>query len=155
MASPFHFNAEDPKDLIDPAINGTVGILKSTQKNNPNVKRIVITSSVAAIMDSRKKPPHEFTEKDWNDFSTAEIEEKGKDAAAGDKYRGELILKLERRRKGRKPTDRMIASKTLAEQALWKFVKEEKPSWDAATINPSLVRPFFRKVVRCRSKLRL
>lgn len=31
------------------------------------------------------------------------------------------------------------ASKTLAEKAFWKFIKEEKPSFDGATINPPLV----------------
>jgi hypothetical protein len=27
----------------------------------------------------------------------------------------------------------------LAEQAFWKFIKDEKPSFDGATINPPLV----------------
>lgn len=42
-ASPFHMQADDPKELFDPAINGTVGVLKSIQKNNPKVQRVVIT----------------------------------------------------------------------------------------------------------------
>jgi nucleoside-diphosphate-sugar epimerase len=41
-ASPFHFNATDvKKDLLDPAINGTIGILKAIKKNAPMVKRVV------------------------------------------------------------------------------------------------------------------
>ena len=41
-ASPFHWNATDvKKDLLDPAINGTIGILKATKKNAPMVKRVV------------------------------------------------------------------------------------------------------------------
>lgn len=31
------------------------------------------------------------------------------------------------------------ASKTLAEQAFWKFLKDEKTSFDGVTINPPLV----------------
>lgn len=42
-ASPFHFDADEPKELFEPAVNGTVGVLKSVQKNNPNVQRVVIT----------------------------------------------------------------------------------------------------------------
>lgn len=118
MASPFHFNADEPEELIRPAVNGTVGILKSAKKNNPKVKRVVITSSVAAIMDSTAKPPVTFTEADWNPVSIKECEEKGRDAAPGDKYR---------------------ASKTLAEKAFWKYIEDEKPSFDGATINPPLV----------------
>jgi len=118
MASPFHFNADEPEELIRPAVNGTVGILKSAKKNNPKVKRVVITSSVAAIMDSTAKPPKTFTEADWNPISIKECEEKGRDAAPGDKYR---------------------ASKTLAEKAFWKYIDDEKPSFDGATINPPLV----------------
>src|SRR5205807_1506969 len=42
VASPFHFNATDPKtELIDPAVNGTLGILKATKAFAPTVKKIV------------------------------------------------------------------------------------------------------------------
>ena len=41
-ASPFHFNVTDTKkDLLDPAIIGTTGILKSVKEHAPTVKRIV------------------------------------------------------------------------------------------------------------------
>ncbi len=41
-ASPFHFNITDTKkDLLDPAIIGTTGILKAIKKNAPSVKRVV------------------------------------------------------------------------------------------------------------------
>lgn len=76
LASPFYVtDVKDPKELIDPAVKGTTGILKSIQKNkcvqaalggysssnsyvSPKIKRVVITSSVAAIMcPISKKPP--------------------------------------------------------------------------------------------------
>lgn len=41
-ASPFHFNVTDiKKDLLDPAIIGTTGILRAIKKNAPTVKRVV------------------------------------------------------------------------------------------------------------------
>ena len=41
-ASPFHFKVEDPhKDLINPAVNGTLSVLKSALKNGDKVQRIV------------------------------------------------------------------------------------------------------------------
>lgn len=41
-SSPFHFNVTDiKKDLLDPAIIGTTGLLKAIQKSAPTVKRVV------------------------------------------------------------------------------------------------------------------
>lgn len=41
-SSPFHYNVSDvKKDLLDPAINGTTGILKAITQNAPTVKRVV------------------------------------------------------------------------------------------------------------------
>ncbi len=39
---------------LDPAIIGTTGLLKAIKKNTPTVKRVVITSSFAAIIDAAK-----------------------------------------------------------------------------------------------------
>ncbi|TXT08613.1 hypothetical protein VHUM_02741 [Vanrija humicola] len=128
-ASPFHLKADDPDELIKPAVNGTVGILDSIKKNNPNVKRVVITSSVAAILDDDIPKPHTYEEDHWNAYSVREVKEKGRDATPGDKYR---------------------ASKTLAEQAFWKWIEDNKPSWDGAAIHPSLVRATFLRSLRPR-----
>ena len=41
-ASPFHFNVTDiKKDLLNPAVIGTTGILESAKKHAPTVKRVV------------------------------------------------------------------------------------------------------------------
>lgn len=41
-SSPYHYNVSDvKKDLLDPAINGTTGILKAITQNAPTVKRVV------------------------------------------------------------------------------------------------------------------
>ncbi|RSH88686.1 methylglyoxal reductase (NADPH-dependent) gre2 [Saitozyma podzolica] len=119
-ASPFYTsNVKDPQELIGPAVKGTTGVLKSIQKHNPNVQRVVITSSVAAVMSTDSKPaPYIYTEKDWNEDSIPHVEKNGLESNGGESYR---------------------ASKTLAEQAFWKFIEDEKLSWDGATINPPLV----------------
>lgn len=65
-ASPFHFNVTDPvKDLLDPAIKGTTGILKAIRAYAPTVKRVVITSSFAAIINA-KQHAKEYSEENWN-----------------------------------------------------------------------------------------
>jgi nucleoside-diphosphate-sugar epimerase len=57
VASPFHFNVTDhQKDFYEPAIHGTTGILKEAAKEK-SVKRVVITSSFAAVVNPAKYPP--------------------------------------------------------------------------------------------------
>lgn len=64
-ASPYHFNSKDnKKELLDPAINGTVGLLNAVHQNAPTVKRVVITSSSAAILD-QSQPTKIYSEDDW------------------------------------------------------------------------------------------
>ncbi|KAJ5825105.1 NAD-dependent epimerase/dehydratase [Penicillium robsamsonii] len=111
-ASPFHFNVQDPvKDFLDPAIKGTTGILKAIKEYAPNVKRVVITSSYAAMVNG-KQHPKVYSEKEWNPLTWEEAMDHSQ------VYRG---------------------SKTFAEKAAWAFVEKEKPNFDIATINPPLV----------------
>ena len=64
-ASPFHYNVTDvQKEMLDPAINGTVGILKAIKKNAPSVKRVVITSSFAAMLTPGKPAGSVYSEVD-------------------------------------------------------------------------------------------
>ena len=112
-ASPFHFNIVDPqKDLIDPAVMGTTGILKALKEKAPSVRRVAITSSFAAIVNP-KGHPKKYDESIWNPVTLEE--------ALGDKftaYRG---------------------SKTLAEKAAWDFMENEKPSFQLSTLCPPFV----------------
>ena len=115
-ASPFHFNVTDvQKDLLDPAIIGTTGILKSIKKNAPSVKHVVITSSFAAIVDGSKGfwPGHSYSEDDWNPMTLEDAKEN--------------------------PMMGYRASKTFAEKAAWDFIEKEKPSFTLSTINPPMV----------------
>lgn len=69
IASPFF--AEEPKhedDFIIPARDGSLRVLKAAK--NAGVKRVVLTSSFAAIGYSNNDQDHLFTEADWTDPNT-------------------------------------------------------------------------------------
>ncbi|KAL1961374.1 hypothetical protein VTO42DRAFT_102 [Malbranchea cinnamomea] len=113
-ASPFHFRVTDvQKDLLDPAINGTVGLLRAIKRSAPTVKRVVVTSSFAAIIDPAKEPTFTFSEEHWNPVTL--------EMAASNPVHG------------------YRASKTFAEKAAWKFVEDEKPNFTLSTVNPPVV----------------
>lgn len=72
VASPYQLNVQDPeRDLLVPAIEGTLNILRYAAKE-PSVKKIAITSSFAAVTDFTKggpnRPGYTYTEQDWNPF---------------------------------------------------------------------------------------
>ncbi|KAI0882638.1 NAD(P)-binding protein [Annulohypoxylon maeteangense] len=116
-ASPFHFNWKDARtELLDPAIEGTNSVLRAIKKHAPGVKRVVLTSSFAAIISEANlaNPNKTFSEADWNPSTY----EDGLTGSPATSYR---------------------VSKTLAEKAAWDFVKDEKPSFDLATICPPMV----------------
>ncbi|XP_062174161.1 phenylacetaldehyde reductase-like isoform X1 [Alnus glutinosa] len=109
-ASPFYHNVTDPQaELIDPALKGTLNVLRSCAKV-PTVKRVVITSSMAAVaFNGKSLAPDVIIDETW--FSDPAVCEKSKSW-----YR---------------------LSKTLAEEAAWKFAKEY--GIDMVVINPGLV----------------
>ncbi|TFK50045.1 D-lactaldehyde dehydrogenase [Heliocybe sulcata] len=118
-ASPVTMAADDPKELIEPAVNGAVGILASALKHGSSVKRIVVTSSFSAVIPF-PSPPVTITEALWNDAAVKDCEENGRNA---------------------KPMSKYAASKTLAERAVWAFHKEHKSkvTWDVTVINPPFI----------------
>lgn len=68
MASPYVMNVSDPKrDLVDPAVQGTLSMLRAAAAR-PRVRRVVVTSSMAAITD--QPDGRVLTEEDWNDKSS-------------------------------------------------------------------------------------
>ncbi|KAK8593820.1 hypothetical protein V6N12_045893 [Hibiscus sabdariffa] len=109
-ASPFYLNIKDPQaEMLDPAVKGTLNVLRSCAKV-PSIKRVVITSSIAAVVyNGRPLGPDVVVDETW--FSDPTFCEKSK-----------LWYML---------------SKTLAEEAAWKFTKEN--GIDMVTINPGLV----------------
>lgn len=53
-ASPYQLHVEDPvKDFLDPAIKGTTGLLQSILAHATSVRRVVITSSSAAVINPK------------------------------------------------------------------------------------------------------
>lgn len=68
-ASPYIVTAKDPqRDLVDPALNGTKNVLASCSRN-PQLKKVVVTSSLAAITEQPENG-HVYTEEDWNTTSS-------------------------------------------------------------------------------------
>jgi len=116
-ASPFHFNVTNvQKDLLDPAIIGTTGLLSAIKNHAPSVKRVVITSSFASIINASKGnswTTHTYSESDWNPITATEAIQN--------------------------PSNGYRASKTFAEKAAWEFVEREKPNFTIATMCPPLV----------------
>ncbi len=56
---------KDASELIETARQGTLNVLSAAQ--TVGVKRVVLTSSVAAVMGSKKISEHTYTEDDWSD----------------------------------------------------------------------------------------
>ncbi|WVF71791.1 hypothetical protein IAT40_006599 [Kwoniella sp. CBS 6097] len=114
-ASPVTFAAERPEDLFEPSVKGTIGVLNSIMKNNPNVGRVVYTSSSGTVNDPEMPCPVRYDETSWNVVSVGVCERLGAKADGGHKYR---------------------ASKVLAEKAFWKLLEDQKPAFDGVTIHP-------------------
>ncbi len=110
-ASPFALNVKDPqKDLVDPAKLGTRNVLEEVNRQ-PSVKRVVLTSSCAAIYsdnaDCEQATGGMLNEADWNTTSSLRHQP-------------------------------YSYSKTIAEKVAWEIVKRQS-RWDLVVINPSLV----------------
>ncbi len=68
MASPYVINVKNPqRDLVDPAVMGTLSLLQAAARN-PRVTRVVVTSSMVALTD--EPDGRVLTEADWNTKST-------------------------------------------------------------------------------------
>lgn len=124
VASPYVLTAKNNKrDIIDPAVNMTRNVLEAALKAEnkakaagvtPQLKRIVVTSSFAAILNPLKgieKRNYTYTDKDWQPIQYA--------------FLGTFYSPLA-----------YLISKTLAEKSVWTFLEQHKPSFDAATVNP-------------------
>ncbi|KAI0134688.1 hypothetical protein BJ170DRAFT_212207 [Xylariales sp. AK1849] len=107
-ASPYHMNVVDPvKDFLDPAIKGTTGVLKSVKAHAPTVKRVVITSSSAAMVNPRSHAKV-YDETYWAPVTWDDAMD---------------------------PRNTYRCSKVFSERAAWAFIADEKPKFDLAVIN--------------------
>ncbi|HZE38897.1 MAG TPA: aldehyde reductase [Stackebrandtia sp.] len=63
---------KDPDELVRPAVDGTLRVLNAAAAA-PSVKRVVLTSSIAAIAAGRDpKSEHRCTEDDWSNLDNCE-----------------------------------------------------------------------------------
>ncbi|HUS96619.1 MAG TPA: aldehyde reductase [Hyphomicrobiaceae bacterium] len=108
LASPFPL--VDPRnrdELIAPARDGALRVLKAAR--NAGVRRVVLTSSMAAVCYGAGDPPDRaMTEDDWTDPD-------------------------------RPGLTAYLASKTIAERAAWDWLAAEGGGLELAVINPGLV----------------
>ncbi|KAL6977726.1 hypothetical protein U1Q18_026515 [Sarracenia purpurea var. burkii] len=109
-ASPVLLSVSNPQaELIEPAVKGTLNVLRSCTKV-PSIKRVVVTSSMAAVLfNPRPLNPDVVIDETW--FSDPVYCEETKQW--------------------------YHLSKTLAEDAAWKFARENRI--DLVTINPGFV----------------
>ncbi|MED6199532.1 hypothetical protein PIB30_076812 [Stylosanthes scabra] len=65
-ASPVKFTFKDPQaELVDPAVKGTLNVVKSCAKS-PSVKKVVLTSSIATLLYNRKpRTPDVVVDETW------------------------------------------------------------------------------------------
>lgn len=114
VASPFPLAApRNKEELIRPAVDGTLHVLRAAAAAQPKPKRVVVTSSFAAIGYGQKSDPnHPFNEDNWTVSDDPE-----------------------------NPIDAYTESKFLAERAAWDFLKSlpENDRFELCTINPTLV----------------
>ncbi|XP_074559639.1 cinnamoyl-CoA reductase CAD2-like [Curcuma longa] len=109
LASPcFITRVQDPqRELLDPAVTGTLNVLRAAKESG--VRRVVVTSSVAAIFPSPGWPADRVKDEScWTDL---------------DYCRQKEIW--------------YPVSKTMAEKAAWEFAKENR--LDVVVINPGPV----------------
>ncbi|RFU34183.1 hypothetical protein B7463_g2155, partial [Scytalidium lignicola] len=74
-ASPYHYKTTEPrKDLLEPAILGTVGILKAIKAGASSVKTVVITSSFVSVVNNKRSISSDYiyTDEDWNPVTEEE-----------------------------------------------------------------------------------
>ncbi|KAF2293456.1 hypothetical protein GH714_001919 [Hevea brasiliensis] len=96
-------------ELVDPAVKGTLNVLRSCAKV-PSIKRVIVTSSFAAVPYSGNNlAPDVIVDETWFSNPAVCVEQK-------------LWYQL---------------GKTLAEQAAWEFAKDNR--MDLVTINPVFV----------------
>ncbi|KAL4879196.1 NAD(P)-binding protein [Aspergillus karnatakaensis] len=121
LASPLA-NGTDKEAFFPPAIKGTLSVLREAAKV-PSIKKVVITSSIAALVPLAGLPAGGVIKEDtdWDltvDAAANFIDPENPQATPMTLYR---------------------ASKLLANNATWDFWKAETPHYSLVTLHPSFV----------------
>jgi dihydroflavonol-4-reductase len=109
VASPFPpAQPKDPDELIVPARDGTLRVLRESMA--AGVRRVVVTSSVAAVRHGRNPAPsgRELTEDDWTDPDNRKLSP-------------------------------YVRSKTIAELAAWDYMRAEGAADKLVTVQPGAI----------------
>lgn len=115
-ASPFSFKvANVEEDLLEPAVAGTKNVLSAIKTHGPQIKKVVVTSSLVAMFDFTrlKDPTYTFSEESWSPLTWEESKSN--------------------------PIFGYFGSKKFAEKAAWDFVQAEKPLYSINFVNPLYV----------------
>ncbi|KZV66777.1 D-lactaldehyde dehydrogenase [Peniophora sp. CONT] len=105
--------SSNPDDTIPPAVQGTVGILKSAKKYQDTVKRVVVTGSVGCIAPINGDPAV-YDESLVNELDIQEVEQGSRD-----------FMSI------------YYAAKTIAEKKAWAFVRDNDATFDLVFIHGS------------------
>ncbi|KAH8817292.1 ketoreductase [Xylogone sp. PMI_703] len=127
VASPLIVGAADVEnELLIPAIQGTIGLLKSASRIK-SIKSVVVTSSFASVFDPAKgwRKGYTYTSADWNpiDYETAK----------------DRSLDLSQWPETWRPYITYMASKKLAEKAAWDFWNSGYPPWALNVVLPTYI----------------
>ncbi|KYQ93761.1 hypothetical protein DLAC_05151 [Tieghemostelium lacteum] len=116
VASPYlHVFEDKERDLVKPAVEGTLSVINACSKVS-TVRKLIITSSTAAVVNLLNpdlKPLDEYSDANWNEESTID-------------------------------SGTYSYSKVQAEKAAWNFHKENQKNsntnqFELATVNPTFV----------------
>ncbi|KAJ3125245.1 hypothetical protein HK098_000443 [Nowakowskiella sp. JEL0407] len=115
IAPPFLIDTAGETDdfFIKPAVEGTLNVLKACL-SEPLLKRVVLTSSTVAMTSGR--------EGEFDIYS-----------------RGKKLNQTDLSDLKDKTVNGNEKSKTLAEQAAWKFIEDNNNPFELATVNPALI----------------
>jgi nucleoside-diphosphate-sugar epimerase len=116
---------KDPNDVIRPAVEGTPNVLKAASKMATPPKRVVVTSSCAAVFAGTDPTNKVYTDADWTVPDSKQF-----------------------------PISTYYRSKLEAERAAWAFVEglPDDHKFELATVNPCLVQgPLINGAKSCAS----
>ncbi|KAL7958533.1 hypothetical protein V8C34DRAFT_323939 [Trichoderma compactum] len=115
VASPMQLGTTDfETQLFRPAVDGTFNILEAIQNSDANISRVVITSSIASILDplQGQRPGYVYTEKDFSPVAKKTAIESGNATLA------------------------YLTSKTVSEKAAFGYVEKNKPKFTISALCP-------------------
>ena len=109
-AAPYYFDSKTLEEMVKPSVEGTLSVMRACTNNN--VKRLVATSSIAAITSTAKEdspPDGVYDETYWSN---------------PDRPEGMIDYSV---------------GKTLAERAAWNYLKEHPGSIEVVMMNPVFI----------------